>query len=69
MIKTSYDPDADAFYAYFAPEGAAVASTTEVAPGVMIDLDASGQMIGIEVLNVRPRGTETTIAESVIAAE
>ena len=39
MIKTSYDPEADAFYAYFAPDGAVVASTAEVAPGVMVDLD------------------------------
>lgn len=69
MIKTSYDPDADAFYAYFAHQGAVVASTAEVAPGVIIDLDASGQMIGMEVLNVRLRGAGTTAGAAVIAAE
>ena len=69
MIKTSYDPDADAFYAYFAPEGVTVATTSEVAPGVMIDLDATGQMIGIEVLNVRLRGAGTMAEAAVVAAE
>lgn len=57
MMRTSYDPEADAFYARFAPEGTAVANTTEVTPGVMIDLDASGQMVGIEVLSVRARSS------------
>ncbi len=56
MMRTSYDPDADAFYARFAPEGVAIARTDEVAPGVMIDLDADGQMVGIEVLSVSIRG-------------
>ena len=69
MIKTSYDPDADAFYAHFAPDGAVVATTTEVAPGVTIDLDASGQMIGIEVLSVRVRGTGAYGNEAAVAAQ
>ena len=56
MMWTSYDPEADAFYAQFAPEGTVVAETREVSPGVMIDVDASGTMIGIEVLSVRTRG-------------
>lgn len=55
MMQTSYDPEADAFYARFAPEGTPISETTEVAPGVMIDLDANGQMVGIEVLSVRMR--------------
>ena len=55
-MRTSYDPEADAFYAQFAPEGTAVAETREVSPGVMIDVDASGMMIGMEVLGVRVRG-------------
>ncbi len=57
MLRTSYDPEADAFYARFAPEGTAIANATEVAPGVMIDLDAAGQMVGIEVLSIRVRGS------------
>jgi uncharacterized protein YuzE len=54
-MRTSYDPEADAFYARFAPEEEAVATTEEVAPDVMIDLDVEGQLIGVEVLSVRLR--------------
>ena len=36
-------------------EGDAVAATREVQAGVMLDLDANGQVIGIEVVNVRRR--------------
>jgi uncharacterized protein YuzE len=56
MMRTTYDPSVDAFYARFAPEGVEIAETKEVAPGVMIDLDASGQMVGLEVLSVIVRG-------------
>ena len=50
MIRTSYDPEADAFAARFAPDGAVTTETREVAPGVMLDLDAAGNVIGVEVL-------------------
>ena len=69
MMRTSYDPEADAFYARFAPDGTVIAETSEVAPGVMIDLDASGQMVGIEVLSVRVRGSGAYAGKSVLAAE
>jgi uncharacterized protein YuzE len=55
MIKTSYDPEADAFAARFAPASTATAETREVAPGVMLDFDAQGSVIGVEVLSVRLR--------------
>lgn len=55
MMRTSYDPEADAFYARFAPEGVEIEATQEVAPGVMIDLDANGDLVGVEVLSVRSR--------------
>ena len=55
MIKTSYDPEADAFAARFAPPGAATAETREVTPGVMLDFDAEGNVIGVEVLSIRLR--------------
>ncbi len=69
MMRTSYDPQADAFYARFAPDGTAVAETTEVAPGVMIDLDEGGQMIGIEVLSVTLRSSGTYARSSELAAD
>ncbi len=55
MIQTSFDPEADAFSVWFAPAGVNSAGTEEVAPGVMLDFDADGRVIGIEVLGVRER--------------
>jgi uncharacterized protein YuzE len=71
MMKTSYDPRADAFYARFAPEGAEIAETREVAPGVFLDLDAQGNAVGIEVLSIRLRaeGTYGAPTRSAAAAE
>ncbi len=56
MITTSYDPDDDALYVRFAPKGAAVAETREIEPGIMLDLDAAGRLIGIEVNRQRILG-------------
>ena len=52
---TTYDPEADAAYVRLAPEEIAVAETREVAPGIILDLDMAGRLVGIEVLNVRAR--------------
>ena len=56
-MKTSYDPEADVFYARFAAEEVKIIETEEVAPGVFIDLDDAGDMVGIEVLSVRLRSS------------
>lgn len=70
MMRTSYDPEADAFYARFAPDGVAIEGTDEVAPGVMVDLDADGDLVGIEVLNVSLRGRKAApVADKPEAAE
>lgn len=70
MMRTSYDPEADAFYARFAPDGVAIEGTDEVAPGVMVDFDADGDVVGIEVLNVSLRGRKAALAaEKPAAAE
>lgn len=55
MIRTSYDPEADALFVWFAPEGTKSANTEEVAPGILLDFDAAGRAIGFEVLDVRER--------------
>jgi uncharacterized protein YuzE len=70
MIKTSYDPEADAFSVWFAPAEVPASETKEVAPGVMLDFDGTGNVIGVEVLSVRLRldgaypGTATAAAPS-----
>jgi uncharacterized protein YuzE len=55
MIRTSYDPEADAMFVWFGPEESKSAATQEVAPGVMLDFDSDGRVIGIEVLDVSER--------------
>ena len=55
MIRTSYDPAADAMLVWFAPEGVKSVETQEVAPGIMLDLDSEGRVIGIEVLDLSER--------------
>lgn len=58
MIRTSYDHEADALFVRFAPDGIASARTEEVTPGVVLDFDAAGNAISVEVLDVRARSTQ-----------
>jgi uncharacterized protein YuzE len=69
MMRTRYDPEADASYARFAPDGTVIAETIEVAPGAMIGLDAAGQMVGIEVRSVRVRESGAYAGKPVLAVE
>lgn len=69
MMRTSYDPEADALFIWFAPQGTKSAETEEVAPGIMLDFDAEGTVIGIEVLDVRERMKAGEKAARAIAAE
>ncbi len=55
MLTTTYDPEADAMSVRFGPRGAKSADTREVSPGVLLDFDDGGRLVGIEVLNVRAR--------------
>ena len=55
MIRTSYDPEADAMFVWFGGEGVKSVETQEVAPGIMLDLDSEGRVIGIEVLDLSER--------------
>ena len=49
----TYDAKADAIAVSFAPDGARFAESEEVAPGVVLDHDERGQVISVELLNVR----------------
>lgn len=62
MIRTSYDPEADAMFVWFGPEGIKSAATEEVSPGIMLDFDSEGRVIGIEVLDVRERMNRSNAA-------
>ena len=55
MIRTSYDPEAGVMFVWFGLEGAKSVETQEVAPGIMLDFDSEGRVIGIEVLDLTGR--------------
>ena len=48
MTNMTYDPDADA--AYIKLGGGTVAETSEVKPGLIVDYDSQGRILGIEIL-------------------
>lgn len=48
MTDTTYDPEADA--AYVRIGRGKVAETREVTPGVLLDYDAKGRLLGVELL-------------------
>jgi len=58
MIRTSYDPEADAMYVRFGSDCVKSAETKEVAPGMMLDFDKSGEVIGIKILYVSRRAAK-----------
>jgi uncharacterized protein YuzE len=58
MMRTSYDPEADAMFVWFAPEGTKSATTKEVAPGILLNFDATRNVVGIDILDVRERVAE-----------
>jgi uncharacterized protein YuzE len=48
-MKTIYDPAADALYVRFAD--ASVVDSEEVSDGVVLDFDAEGRIVAIELLD------------------
>jgi uncharacterized protein YuzE len=52
-IKFEYDPDVDA--AYLTLTRARISESEEVRPGIVVDLDASDQIVGIEILRFTRR--------------
>ena len=53
-MRMTDDPAADAMYLYLTEraEGPEVARTEKVAPGLMLDFDSDGRVVGIEMLSV-----------------
>lgn len=68
MMRMHYDPEADAFPVHFAPKGAYLESE-EVAPGIVLDFDATGQVVGIEVLGVHKRMASVASGEVPLPVE
>lgn len=61
-MRTSYDPEADAMFVWFGPAGVKSAETEEVAPGIMLDFDDQGEVVGIEILYVSRRAARPKAA-------
>ena len=53
-MKLEFDPVADA--AYFEITSSDVEVTKEIEPGIIVDYDKNGHIVGIEVLSVSNRG-------------
>jgi uncharacterized protein YuzE len=52
-MRVRTDEAADALYIRL--EESAIVESEEVSPGVILDFDEGGQVVGIEILNVRQR--------------
>jgi uncharacterized protein YuzE len=52
-MRVRTDEAADALYIRL--EESAIVESEEVSPGVILDFDESGRVVGIEILNVRQR--------------
>jgi uncharacterized protein YuzE len=52
-MKIEFDPKADAMY--IRPAAGTVTESDEVRPGVVLDFDAAGRVLGIEMLEVSLR--------------
>lgn len=52
-MRIEYDREADALYIHL--REVPVADTTDVEEGVMVDLDAEGHIIGVEILDASKR--------------
>lgn len=50
VMRWTFDEDVQAFYAYFS--WTPVASTRELADGTVVDLDADGGLVGVEILSI-----------------
>jgi len=64
VIRTNYDPEADVLHVAFGPQGVPSDTSEEVAPGVFVEFDPNGNLIGIEVISVRRRSGEIATVEA-----
>ena len=66
-MKFEYDPQADALYIRMA--SGKVAETEEVRPGLMLDYDENGKILGIEMLDVsKPADNPRELALEVMSS-
>ena len=61
-MKLEFDPVADA--AYFEISSADVEETKEIEPGIIVDYDKNGHVVGVEVLSVSKRNISDSISKA-----
>jgi uncharacterized protein YuzE len=59
-VKLAYDAEADALFVRFADDK--IIESEEVRPGLILDFDADGRIVAIEMLDVREQLTPQAIA-------
>ena len=62
-VDLKYDPEADAAYLRFSESE--IIESEEVSPGVVLDFDAGGHIVGVEVL----RASQLLSRDTLVAAE
>ena len=55
-MKLHVDPEADALYLRL--NESKIIESEEVAPGVVLDYDANGEVVGVEILSLSERGVD-----------
>lgn len=60
-MKLEFDPQADA--AYLEISDAEIETTRQLEPGIIVDYDAQGHIVGIEVLSISKR-TKTPLQKA-----
>lgn len=56
-MKIEYDPEVDALYVRLTESK--IIESEQVQPGIILDFDAAGKVVGVEVLNASKRETPT----------
>jgi len=59
-MRLKIDKDSDALY--FRLDENAIVESEEVRLGVILDFDAKGQVVGVEILNISSRATEEELS-------
>ena len=65
-MKSRYDREADALYVQLAD--ATIVGSEEVRPGIMLDFDAAGRVVGIEILDASEHMAEGADFAHLVAA-
>jgi len=67
-MKVEYDTTRDLLYVWFAVAGSKAARTEAITPGVHVDFDRDGRLVGIEVLDARATLGDDVKIEFALAA-